>query len=164
MITVTDFEYEFEQEYPKVISLIRNAGLSVHEGVQKITLHGSRGPKGGFRDDSDLDLSLIVDTAQYPDIKHDAELAKEILYTSLANWHDKIKLDLNIVFDIRGCKLACFNEPQYAPGVCLAAGGIDCYGLYRIEDGAPDYVINAGTNIKSIYPCIVIWRNLRSAW
>ena len=73
MITVSDFEYEFEQEYPKVFDVLKNGGLTVHEGVQKITLHGSRGPRGGFRDDSDLDLCLIVDTAQYPDIKEDAE-------------------------------------------------------------------------------------------
>ena len=164
MITITEFEYEFEQEYPKASELLKKGGLTVHEGVQKITLHGSRGPKGGFRDDSDLDVSLIVDTGQYPDIKHDAELAKEILYATLANWHDNVKLDLTIVFDIRGCKLVCFNEPQYATGVCTAAGGIDCFGMFRIEDGIPDYVINASTNIKSIYPCIVIWRNLRSAW
>ncbi len=41
--------------------LLRVGNLKVHPAVSRISLEGSRGLKGHFRDDSDLDLSLITD-------------------------------------------------------------------------------------------------------
>jgi len=162
VIISDEFEYDFTQAFPDLCEQLKRGPLAVHEGVAKITLHGSRGPAGGFKEDSDLDLCLLVDVVQYPDVRHDEELLKEILYTTLATWREKVKLDVRIIFDTRKCGLKCFNEREYKPGICNS--GLDCFGIYEIEDGQPVYVFNSGMNVKSIYPCIIIWKNPRLPW
>jgi hypothetical protein len=160
MITITEFEADFAREFPDSCEILKRGPLNVHEGVARITLHGSRGPTGGFTEDADIDLCLLVDAEQYPDLIHDEELVKEIMYTTLAEWREKIKPDVRVIFDTRRCDLKCFNEREYKPGICIG-GGLDCFGIYEMTFGTPGYVLNSGMNVKSIYPCITVWKNPR---
>ena len=49
-----------EKKLIETEKLLKEGGLSIHPAVGKISLEGSRGLKGGFRDDSDIDISLIL--------------------------------------------------------------------------------------------------------
>jgi hypothetical protein len=160
MITVTEFEPDFKSDFPELCEILKRGPLNVHEGVAKITLHGSRGPAGGFTENADIDLCLVIDSEQYPNLTHDEELVKEIMYTTLADWRQNIKLDVRVIFDTRRCDLKCFNEHEYKLGMC-EIGGLDCFGIYEVTFGTPGYLFNSGMNVKSIYPCITIWKNPR---
>ena len=67
MDRVLSFDPQFAASFPETYALMLSANLAVHPGVSRVILHGSRGPKGGYRPDSDVDLSLIVDALQDPD-------------------------------------------------------------------------------------------------
>jgi len=56
-----NFSPTLAQQLPVIYALLRIANLTVHPSVARIVLHGSRGLAGGARQDSDIDLSLIVD-------------------------------------------------------------------------------------------------------
>ena len=161
MIIVNEFEPEFGAAFPDLCELFLRAPLTAHEGLEKIILHGYRGTEGKIPEGAELRMSLVVDSDQHPDAKQDEELLKDILYATLAEWREKNKLDLTVVFDTRNCQLKCYNERLYNPIVCTH-GGFDCFGMYRIEDNTPGFLLNSSFNIKYIYPCITVWRNPRS--
>jgi hypothetical protein len=160
MIVIDEFEPDFCQAFPQLCDIFRRAPLTVHEGVSKVTLHGLRGAPGEIQDNSELDLRLLVDCEQYPDIRHDEELLKEIVYTTLAPWREKIKLDLSVIFDTRQCQLKCYDQSIYTPTVCTG-GGFDCFGMFKIQENEPLFVQNFGS-IRYIYPCITVWKNPRT--
>jgi hypothetical protein len=161
MLIVTEFEPEFEAAFPDLCELFRRAPLTAHEGLERIVLHGYRGTEGKIPEGAELQMSLLVDSYQHPDAKDDEELLKDMLYATLAEWREKNKLDLTVIFDTRGCQLKCYGERMYNPGACKL-GGFDCFGMYRVEDGKPGFILNSGFNVRYIYPCITIWRNPRS--
>jgi hypothetical protein len=73
-----------------------SATLPVHPRVARTILHCSRGLKGGFRSDSDVDLSLIVDLPR--DVNTDVSLPENqaasravISYVSL----NKLQIQVN---------------------------------------------------------------------
>ena len=161
MIIITEFEPDFVQAFPDLAEVFKRAPLTVPEGVAKVTLHGLHGVTGEINDNSVLDLRLLLDSEQYPDVRQEGELLKEILYTTLADWREKMKLDVTIIFDTRNCDLICFNERSYNATICKG-GGLDCFGMYKIEDGNPGFIFSSGMNVKYIYPCISVWRNPRA--
>ena len=61
MSAITQFKDEFAAQFPDVRDILAKANLVADARVYKIVLHGSRGPAGGSRPDSDLDLTFIVD-------------------------------------------------------------------------------------------------------
>lgn len=161
MISINEFEFDFAQAFPDLCEVFKRVPLCVHEGVARVTLHGLRGAPGEIKDNSELDLRLLVDSDQYPDVRQEEELLKDMIYTTLAGWREKTKLDLTVVFDTRKCQLKCFGERSYNPTVCTG-GGFNCFGIYKIQDGNPGFVLNSGTNIRYIYPCITVWNNPRT--
>ncbi|MFN8448067.1 MAG: hypothetical protein U0521_05640 [Anaerolineae bacterium] len=66
MLSIPEFLPELEILLPEASEILRAANLTVHDAVRQVTLEGSRGLAGGFRPDSDIDLTLIVDAAQLP--------------------------------------------------------------------------------------------------
>ena len=162
MISIEEFEPDFAKVFPDLCELFKRVPLCVHEGVTKITLQGLCGAPGEIKDNSELDLRLLVDEEQYPDVRQDEELLKDIIYTTMASWREKIRLDLTVVFDTRNCDLKCFGERSYNPKICVG-GGYDCFGMYKIkDDGNPGFVLSTGNNIRYIYPCITVWKNPRA--
>jgi hypothetical protein len=153
-IKTLNFEPGFAQALPKTYTLIRSANLIVHPAVSRVTLHGSRGLANCHRPNSDIDLSLIVDLPQTTDLER---LLPEVLETTLSYWQADIELDLAVILDIRNCKLACFEQTIWDERFCQV-GGVDCFGLYKIQKGFTGFVANAGIQVKLMYPCLKIWQ------
>ena len=62
MIEITAVNPALAEQLPDTHALLMRAGLCIHDAVQRVTLHGSRGPRGGAHPDSDPDLCLVVDS------------------------------------------------------------------------------------------------------
>jgi hypothetical protein len=139
---------------PETYALLRSSNLTVHPLVSRVTLHGSRGLAGGYRPDSDIDLSLIVDVPQGPNIERQLQ---DVLDTILSSWQAAVELDLAVVFDIRGCGLKCFDQHTGDAQTCRQSG-TDCFGLYKTQKGFRGLVTNAGIQVKLMYPCLKIWQ------
>ncbi len=149
-----NFEPHFVTSLPETYRLILSSNLTIHPFVARITLHGSRGPAGGYRPDSDVVLSLIVDRPQLPGMEHQFQ---DVLKTTLNSWRATVELDLAVVFDIRNCGLKCFDQCVWKESTCKL-GGIDCFGLYKTQKGFNGFVTNAGVQVKLMYPCLTIWQ------
>jgi len=61
---ITEFESPFASLLPEIHRILTSANFWIHPNVALVTLHGSRGPAGGYRGDSDIDLCLIIDIQQ----------------------------------------------------------------------------------------------------
>ncbi len=106
----------------------------VHPSVSRIILHGSRGLAGGYRPDSDIDLSLIVDPLTEPFASGRGRILHDVVETTLHHWQAAIELDLAVVFDVQHCELKCFDQTRWDERLC-AKGGSDCFGLYKTQKG-----------------------------
>ena len=157
VIAVTDFEPQLAALCPETAWLLRAAALAVHPRVTAITLHGSRGPAGGYRPDSDVDMCLIVDTAGMTERSELAALLGAVLDTTLAHWQGAVEADLATAFDLRGCGLSCFEHLTWDQVQCTI-GGQDCFGLYKIQRGYDGFV-EQGVELRKMLPCLVIWRS-----
>ncbi len=154
MRRVDNFEPDFATSLPETYALLLSANLTVHPLVSRLILHGSRGPAGGYRPNSDIDLSLIVDTPQGPDLERQLQ---DVLETTLSRWRAAVEPDLAVIFDIKDCGLKCFEQRSWNEQTCNL-GGIDCFGLYKTQKGFKGLVANAGIQVKLMYPCLKIWQ------
>jgi len=156
MRKISRFEPQLTSLLPQTHALLAASNLMVHDRVSHIILHGSRGPAGTYRPDSDIDLSLIVDPPagmgqlELEDLLHDA------FNVTKTHWRGNIETDLAVVFDVRNCGLNCFEHTQWDEGICQQ-GGMDCFGLYKMGKGFSGLVTNAGIQVKLMYPCLKIW-------
>lgn len=155
--TVLEFLAGFASSLPATARLLAEGNLVVHPAVTRVVLHGSRGLAGGSRADSDVDLSLAVDYTP-GDRTAGAALLREVIETSLAGWVGPVALDLAVVFDVRRCRLACFEKVEWNQDDSCAIGGVDCFGLYKTQKGFPGFVENSGVQVRLMHPCLVIWR------
>jgi predicted nucleotidyltransferase len=64
MLIVTELSANLRQRLPETYPILAASNLSVHPVVRRVVLSGSRGLRGGYRPDSDIDLSLLVDSAE----------------------------------------------------------------------------------------------------
>ncbi|HSB00090.1 MAG TPA: nucleotidyltransferase domain-containing protein [Anaerolineales bacterium] len=149
-----NFEPDFVASLPQTYALILSTNLTVHPAVARVILHGSRGLAGGYRPDSDIDLSLIVDPPQGPNMERQLQ---EVLEMTLSHWHAAVEPDLAVIFDIRSCALKCFDQRSWTERLCKL-GNIDCFGLYKAQKGFSGLVTNAGIQVNLMYPCLKIWQ------
>ena len=156
-VTVTSLEPQLAELCPETARILRDAALTVHPRVTAITLHGSRGPAGGCRPDSDVDMCLIVDTEGVTKRSELAALLCTVLDTTLAHWRGAVEADLAAVYDRQGCGLSCFERLTWDQAQC-ASGGQDCFGLYKIQRGYDGFV-EQGVELRKMFPCLVIWRS-----
>ncbi|HEY3473871.1 MAG TPA: nucleotidyltransferase domain-containing protein [Anaerolineales bacterium] len=131
-----------------------SSNLTVHGGVSRVVLHGSRGPRGGYRSDSDIDLSLIVDPPAGPIME---QYLEAVLETTLGQWQARVEPDLAVIFDVQNCGLKCFEQTMWNEQICNV-GGTDCFGLYKMQKGFHGLVTNAGIQVQLMYPCLTIWQ------
>ncbi len=157
MIKIIDFEPEVSSLLPATFALLQAANLTVHPSVSRVILHGSRGLAGNYRSDSDIDLSLIVDTPPQINQINLENLLRSVYETTQSAWSAAIEADLAIVFDTNNCGLKCFYEPWWHEELC-PNGGTDCFGLYKVQKGYNGLVTNAGVQVKRMLPCLQIWR------
>jgi hypothetical protein len=157
MTSIVNFYPTFAEMLPETYAILRAANLTVHPYVSRIVLHGSRGLAGGFRPDSGLDLSLIVSIPSgvgESELQHLLQTAYE---TTFNTWQSPIEPDLAIIFETRPCSLKCFEQTTWQENFCHL-GGVDCFGLYKVQKGFNGLVTNAGIQVKRMYPCLQIWR------
>ena len=157
MLRVAAFEPSVAVLLPETYALLTSANLTLDSRVSRVILHGSRGPAGGCRPDSDVDLSLIA--APWPfstESERDIQF-REISEATLRNWRGTVEADLAVVFDLRGCGLKCFDREAWDDQLC-AEGGVDCFGLYKTQKGFSGMVANAGVQVRRMYPCLKIWQ------
>jgi hypothetical protein len=157
MIKVIDFEEQISTLLPVTHALLKSANLTVHNNVTRITLHGSRGLAGCYRSDSDLDLSLIVDIGQYMGQTDLDAFLEEVWETTVSHWQGDVIPDLAIVFDAKNCGLTCFDVMAFDPESC-PRGGMNCFGLYKKQDGFDGLVTDPEVKVQLMYPCITIWK------
>jgi hypothetical protein len=154
--TITQFLPELASLLPQTSEILRGAHLTIHEAVRQITLEGSRGLAGGFRPDSDVDLSLIVDSL--PDAEPArGQCLRAVLRLTLDQWRSPIDLDIAAVFDTSDCcGLRCFDERIWNDTI-IRGRGVDCFGIYKIQRSFDGYV-KSGVRLEKVYPMLVIWR------
>jgi hypothetical protein len=153
MVKITRFCPIFAKQLPDTNTLLVEACLWVHEAVEKITLHGSRGPQGGTRPDSDMDLCLVVNSHTLDAAKDRDALLREALNTTLNGWRSEVKLDIAAVFDTSHCGLRCLDLNEHDPDLC--PGMVDCMGIFKIPDGD---VSGSAVDCSKMYPLITIWQ------
>lgn len=156
MRTITEFFPELAALLPGTHDILRSGHLTVHDAVRQITLEGSRGLAGGCRAESDVDLTLIVDSL--PDGEPErGRLLRAVLQTTLDQWQSPVDLDIAAVFDTGDCcGLRCFDERVWNDTVS-GGRGVDCFGIYKIQRGFDGYV-ESGVELAKVYPMLVIWR------
>ncbi len=153
---LTEFESSVATEFPETYRLLKVCNLTIHPQVFRITLHGSRGLAGGCRPDSDIDLCLLVETSEVSGRQELAGLLEEVLQTTLASWKGPVEADLAAVYDRQRCGLKCFETETFEEGLCLI-GGIDCFGLYKVQKGFNGFVENSEVQVRRMLPCLKIW-------
>jgi hypothetical protein len=107
---IVTFKSQLAELLPQTYSLLRSANLVIHPLVSQIVLHGSRGPAGGCRPDSDIDLSLIVDGSEEQITE---ALFYDITRTTLDNWRSPTNVDLAVIYDLKKCGLKCFEQTTW---------------------------------------------------
>jgi hypothetical protein len=153
---LTEFNGRVAAQLPETYALLQASNLTIHPQVFRITLHGSRGPAGGYRPDSDIDLCLLVNTRGVNDKLELGGLLEEALQTTLVNWQGPVEADLAAVYDRQGCGLKCFECETFDESECSTVG-TDCFGLYKVQKGFSGFVVNAGVRVRRMLPCLKIW-------
>ena len=141
---------------PITYNILTEANLTVHPSVYKVILSGSRGIANCFRQNSDIDLSLLVDMQTIDGKAAREDIFKEVLDVTTSNWRSEIELDTVAVFDTCNCRLQCFNYETYTNEICKT-GGVDCLGLYKTNKGFSGFVPKIGIEIRLIHPTITVW-------
>jgi hypothetical protein len=155
-LLINDFMPGLVNALPDTYRLLASSRIVVHPSVRKITLHGSCGPAGGYRDDSDIDLCLVTDICcTAPEDETTGSLLKEVLRTSLDNSECSVDLDLAAVFDRKNCGLTCFDVNDY-PHLKCSKSATGCIGIYKIQKCFTGFVPPI-TDVKAMYPLLTIW-------
>ena len=79
--------------------------------------------------------------------------------TTLDAWQAAVDVDLAVIYDLKQCGLLCFERNNWQTEVC-GLGGMDCFGLYKVQKGFAGFVTNAGIQVKRMYPCLKIWQRV----
>ncbi len=155
-LELSDFAQELKDTLPETYRLLKEAHLKVHPNVRRITLHGSRGPAGGCRNDSDIDLSLVtdIDNTKLPE-EALGRLLKSVLLATLESVRCPVELDAVAIYDRNGCGLSCFDINSYDDLRCeKEAKG--CMGIYKIQKGFDGFVPPI-VKVSGMYPFMTIW-------
>ncbi len=141
---------------PVTYGMIRDGNLTVHEAVYAVALEGSRGLKGGYRPDSDIDLSLLVDPTFLAKCPDKGALLREVIEVTLANWKSACEIDTAAVFDKSKCGLVCYCVQTYHQLKCSQEKP-DCLGVYKTQKGFNGFVPDIGLMIQKLFPILTIW-------
>lgn len=159
MTSTLNYLPEIETLLPETAALLKESALVVHPGVSRIVVSGSRGVRGNFRPDSDLDLSLIIDSAMLPSDDPDrARFLRDVLDMTLQNWQSRADVDLAAVFSPDGGDGLRLFELRDYDAAALEAVGRSSIGLYKTQKGFAGYVPNEVLDFEKIYPLLTIWR------
>lgn len=155
-----EINHKIKEKLPVTYRIFESSTLVVHPYVYKVMLTGSRGLAGNYREDSDIDLSLLVERSRI-EIESEEKTLNEILNVTLLAWESSVELDTVAIFDISSCGLDCFDCTTFQDRICNEKG-IDCMGLYKTQKGFKGYVPKAGIDIQKVYPMITVWEREKS--
>jgi hypothetical protein len=155
MNVIMNFSAALVDQLPQTYVLLADAGLCIHDAVDRITLHGSRGPQGGARPDSDLDLCLIINAPALAATASQEVLLRAVLQTTLQHWQSKIEIDLAAIFDKFDCGLRCFDQCDFIRNPCNNT--VDCMGLFKIQKGFDGFLSGPAVDCSKMYPFMTIW-------
>lgn len=156
MKRITQFEEDLAKELPETHALLAGANLVVHDSVEMVTLHGSRGPQGGARPDSDVDLCLTVERRAIDESPDAEALLREVLRMTAENWRGPVEADLAAAFDKSNCGLRCLDTREFDPELCPST--VDCMGVFKVQRGFDGFVTGPVNDCSKMYPLMVIWR------
>jgi hypothetical protein len=157
VIKIQNFEPQLALALPDTCRLLESSNLTVQPSVSRIILHGSRGLARNHHPDSDIDLSLILEIPSQPTQPDLEDLLQAVFEVTQSHWQSRVEIDLAIIFDIRNCALACFDQTTWQERICTI-GGTDCFGLFKLQKGFNGLVRNASIQVKLMYPCLKIWQ------
>lgn len=155
MIEIIEFNPALAEQLPETHAMLLDAVLRVHDAVERITLHGSRGPQGGARPDSDLDLCFVVKSRSLSAASDQRALLQAVLDTTLQGWQSDPEIDLAAVFDRSGCGLRCLEQSEFRPGLCPST--IDCMGVFKMQRGFDGFVSGPAVDCSKMYPLMTVW-------
>lgn len=161
MLTLQQLQPEALRRLPRTCHLLAAGQFAIHPAVTRITLHGSRGLQADARDDSDIDLCLIVDSTELSIAPDRHDLLRQVLETTLQHWRSPIPLDLAAVLDVTSCGLQCLTIEQPVPDFCPFAPRRrqpGCMGVFKIQHGFHGPVPGNAIDICRMYPLIELWR------
>jgi len=156
-LEIHEFDPKLKKKLPETFKILNSSSVRISPHVKKITLHGSRGPAGKFRPDSDLDLCLVtdIDIRLVPEHLLDALLLR-ILLTTQQNSQCPVKLDVAAIFDHVGCGLRCFYVDKYKKLKCRNESD-GCMGVYKLQEDGKGVLLPI-TRVEKIYPYLTIWQ------
>ena len=161
MNPIRPFHPQLMSRLPETYRLLMAGGLSVHEAVARVTLHGSRGLAGSPRPESDIDLGLIVDDQFLLSAPDPNALLNAVLAATRDSWRGSVELDWAAVFDRSGCGLGCLKIEGFDFAACPATTG--CLGVYKLQRGFTGTVDPALVDCRKMQPCLTIWeRNMET--
>jgi hypothetical protein len=149
------------ERLPKTYEILIHSGLMIDPYVYKVVLTGSRGLANNYREDSDIDLSLLFEKENLKTTEDEEDVLKDVLKITLSSWSSVVELDTAVVFDICNCQLSCFNCETSKEKYCNEKG-IDCIGLYKTQKGFHGYVPKIGINIERVYPMVTVYERKRN--
>jgi hypothetical protein len=153
---IHDFMPELKEKLPETWAMLKASRITINPRVQKVTLHGSRGPRGKFRVNSDLDLCLITDiNIQLIPEQHWDILLRRVLMTTLNNTQCPVELDVAVVFDHIGCGLHCFSVDKFENLKCRSEQA-GCMGVYKLQQGWKG-ILPPITKVEKMFPFMTIW-------
>ena len=135
--------------------ILRRARAVLHPAVMALVLSGSRGPRGGARRDSDIDVSLLVYPRALAAVPQPAGLLRQVTLTTLRSWKSTVELDLAVVLDTSGCGLGCFLRDGRPCG--RTAPLVNCFGVYKLQKGFHGYVTGIDLAIEKVRPMVTAW-------
>lgn len=156
-IKIVEVNQQIRELLPETYKILTEANLTVHPYVYEVLVEGSRGPANRYRADSDIDLSLLVDTEMLRRSADEEKTLREIIVTTLNNWKGPVELDTAAVFDINQCCLHCLTADFSLTNICPDKG-VDCLGIYKIQKGFNGYVPKFGVRIDRIHPLMTVWK------
>src|SRR5271157_5829880 len=149
----------FRALLPETYRILQVSNLTVCDSVNAVVLSGSRGPKGGYRSDSDVDLTLLIDTEYLREAANQDLLLRETLATTLNCWRATVELDTAAAFEKSDCALKCFYC-RYDELDCRLEQP-DCFAVYKTQKGFDGTVPEMGLQISKVHPLICIWHRHR---
>ena len=152
----TELAGSLKKTLPDTYMLLQGSTLSVHDAVRFVVLTGSRGPKGGFRPDSDIDISMLIDTCMLQSTKNPGELMYEVINDTISTWTSIVEIDIAVVYDKLQYGLRCFQITSIKSLKCKLIKP-DCFGVYKTQKGFNGFVPDIGLSIEKVYPMLQIW-------
>ena len=158
MPVISSFEPNLATILPDTNRLLQSAQLVIHPAVQAVLLYGSRGPRGGARADSDLDLCLLAHIERRLTGSALRRLLRDVLEATLVYWTGAVLIDPVVVYDTRACGLECFKAAGEGRAAACGVGGKDCFGLYRLRRAGGQFVMGRAVDMSRMVPMLTVWR------